>query len=368
MALRLLGGLGMPIATIAAIVASPASFAQAQDASQQVETVVVTATRSERSLADVPASVSVVERDRILETPGLAIDDVLRTVPSMDLGRVSSYAQHPTSNLVAMRGLLSGITSRMLVMVDGVPINDSFSGFVQWSRVPNELIDRVEVVRGGGSNLWGTYAMSGVVNIITRQPKEQELSADAGYGSFNTVRTNVFGATVLSPAMKLAGTASWFTTDGFNAVPVAERRPLDIPNAFDAGSFNLQGNFNVDPTLFGLLRGNYYENHQQLGTPLSVNHQDTGDISGSVTKKLEPGDLRATAFYHQGHFVTDNVGTPTGFENGFAEFVQNRHTTDVDDYGLSLQWTQALSDAVPQLSFGLDYRLVDGEDRGDIFD
>ncbi len=96
---------------------------------------VTAATRTEQRVEDLPASVSVVREARIAETPGLAVDDVLRTLPSMDLGRVASYAQHPTSNNPSMRGLLSGVTSRMLVMVDGVPINDAFSGFVQWSRV-----------------------------------------------------------------------------------------------------------------------------------------------------------------------------------------------------------------------------------------
>src|SRR5690349_11067829 len=109
--------------------------------------MVVTATRTERSLADQPDSVTVVTRQQIQETPAQSLDDVLRTIPSIDLPLTASYQVHPTANSVSMRGL-GGI--RALVLLDGVPINDPFFGYIQWNRVPMENVERVEVVRGGG--------------------------------------------------------------------------------------------------------------------------------------------------------------------------------------------------------------------------
>ena len=113
-------------------------------------------------------SVTVVPQEQILETPAQALDDVLRTTVGINLPLITSYQIHPTGNSFSMRGL-GGI--RGLVMVDGVPINDPFFGYVQWSRVPMENIERVEVVRGASASMWGNYAMGGVVNIITRKPE-----------------------------------------------------------------------------------------------------------------------------------------------------------------------------------------------------
>ena len=129
--------------------------------------VVVSATRLERTLADQPMSVTVVPKEQIQETPAQSLDDVLRTTVGINVPLIASYQIHPTGNSFSMRGL-GGI--RGLVMLDGVPINDPFFGYVQWNRVPMENIDRVEVVRGAAASVWGNYAMGGVVNIITRKP------------------------------------------------------------------------------------------------------------------------------------------------------------------------------------------------------
>lgn len=115
--------------------------------------VVVSATRSERTVADQPMSVTVVEKQQILETPANSLDDVLRTTVGINLPLISSYQIHPTGNAFSMRGL-GGI--RALVMLDGVPINDPFFGYVQWNRVPMENIERVEVVRGASASMWAT--------------------------------------------------------------------------------------------------------------------------------------------------------------------------------------------------------------------
>src|SRR5262245_18637407 len=99
-----------------------AQAATADDAEPAtVESVVVTATRSARQLGDVPESVSVIDAERIADTPAQALDDILRRSPSIDLPNATSYQIHPTANNISMRGL-GGI--RALVLLDGVPIND----------------------------------------------------------------------------------------------------------------------------------------------------------------------------------------------------------------------------------------------------
>src|SRR5206468_1151992 len=119
------------------IVLSPATL---------LETVVVTATRTEQRLGDVPASVSILTRDEIKASPAVVADDVLRQVPTFSLfRRTSSLAAQPTTQGVSLRGIGPSGQSRTLVMLDGVPFNDPFGGRVYWTRVPLVSVARIEV-------------------------------------------------------------------------------------------------------------------------------------------------------------------------------------------------------------------------------
>jgi outer membrane receptor protein involved in Fe transport len=334
-------------------------------ATHQTETVVVTATRGERSAADVPASVTVVDREQIQVTPAQSLDDILRTVPSITMTTSASYQQHPTSNGISMRGLGAVFDIRTLVLLDGVPLNHPFSGFVQWMRVPMESVDRVEIVRGGGSSLWGNYAMGGVINVITREPERSEVGLEAGGGQFGTTRTNAYASYAGSDAFKLNLNANVFNTDGFNRTPAALRTPLDVPVAFEA--HNVQGTvrWKADPTLSGYARVNYHDNAQVLGTRLQQNDQREWDFAAGATKALGGSSLDATAFFSHSRFHTDNT-QPNADRT--TEFLQNAHETPVSDFGLSLQWTTRLADFVPTASLGADYHFIDGEDVAAIYD
>ena len=160
----------------AAIVVGTARAAVAADASGLQE-VIVSATRNTRALTDVPVSASVLDATSIADTPAQSFDDVLRHVPGVNLPVQSGIQAHPTADNVSMRGL-GGIHA--LVLIDGVPLNDPFFGYIQWSRIPTEAIERVEIVRGGGSPLWGNFAMGGVINVVTRSPREDMAIVNVG--------------------------------------------------------------------------------------------------------------------------------------------------------------------------------------------
>ena len=113
-------------------------------------------------------------REDISQSASQTLDDLLRQVPGFSLfRRSSSLVSHPTTQGVSLRGIGPSGTSRALVLLDGVPINDPFGGWVYWDRIPLQSIEQVEVVRGGGSSAWGNYALGGVINIITRRPTER---------------------------------------------------------------------------------------------------------------------------------------------------------------------------------------------------
>ena len=149
-----------------------------------LETITVTPTRGEQRMGDTPASVNVIDRDDIRQSPAVVADDVLRRMPTFSLfRRTSSLSSHPTTQGVSLRGIGPSGVSRTLVLLDGVPFNDPFGGWVYWTRVPLEATDRIELVDGSSSSLYGNFAMGGVINIVTAPPARRTLDMRTQYGN-----------------------------------------------------------------------------------------------------------------------------------------------------------------------------------------
>jgi len=151
------------------------------------EQVVVTASRSEEQLVNAPAAVTVINTAAIETSPATNIGDLLRAVPGMNVTQVSARDVNITT-----RGATSTLSTSQLALVDGRSVYLDFFGMVMWDLIPTNPseIKQIEVVRGPASAVWGANAMTGVVNVITRSPRE--LARDSGgnavtigFGGFN---------------------------------------------------------------------------------------------------------------------------------------------------------------------------------------
>src|SRR5215472_2253694 len=183
------------------------------------ETLTVSATRTELRLADTPGSTVLLSNTAVSSTPALRVDDVLRQVPGFSLFRRSDSRVANASNQgVSLRGLGGTAASRALVLEDGLPIVDAFGGWVYWDRVARRAISDVEVFRGGASNLYGSDALGGVVQFITRQPEYPTFSLDTSYGNERTADLSAWGGTRAGKWDVSVG-SEMFRTDGFILVP-----------------------------------------------------------------------------------------------------------------------------------------------------
>ncbi len=140
--------------------------------------IIVTATRLNQPLKDVPLSSSVITREALETAPALDVGDILRT-------QTGIYVRSTNRGGVATASLRGAQSSQVLVVKDGLPINDAFNGLVDLSRLMLGGIERIEIVRGPTSHLYGANALGGVINLITREP-EPVRNLTAAYGSFNT--------------------------------------------------------------------------------------------------------------------------------------------------------------------------------------
>ncbi len=128
----------------------------------QSEPVIVTANRREQSLQEVPVSVSTVTAQTIADRNNITLDDALRYVPGVNM--LSDQV-----NIRGSTGYSRGVGSRVLVLLDGLPYFTGDTGEINWETIPMFEVDRVEVVKGAGSALYGSSALGGVINVITRE-------------------------------------------------------------------------------------------------------------------------------------------------------------------------------------------------------
>jgi iron complex outermembrane receptor protein len=166
----------------------------AEQEAVELENVVVTATRDSEKERQVPYNVSVITGEDIQQSNAQDAADLLRTVPGVT---VANNTANPKGSSVDIRGFGEAGSLNTLVLVDGRRVNQIDISSTDWSQIPLDQIERIEVIRGGGSVLYGDNAVGGVVNIITKKGQgKPSVQAEALGGSYglNIQRVSSQGA------------------------------------------------------------------------------------------------------------------------------------------------------------------------------
>src|SRR5437899_518153 len=143
-----------------------------------LSSVIVSATRTPIEAAKAASTVNVLTPEQVRQSPSREAQDMLREIPAVELPRTSSLVGG-TAQIVSIRGVDEGRTA---VLFDGVPVNDAWGEWIDWGRVPKAMLDRVEVVEGGNSSLYGNGAMGGMISFFSRPlaPGAMQLQVDGG--------------------------------------------------------------------------------------------------------------------------------------------------------------------------------------------
>lgn len=356
-------------ATVGALACALAANAQAPPVEAPVwkDTVVVTAARFEQGEEEVPANVTVLTEEEIRGSAALSVDDFLRRVPGFSLfRRSSSLVAHPTTQGVSLRGIGPSGVSRTLVLLDGTPINDPFGGWVYWSRVPLESVERVEIVRGGTSSLWGNFALGGVVQLITRPPADGNLRVAAEAGERGTARLDVSaGDRWERSALQLYGSA--FDTDGYPIVAAEQRGAIDVP-AFSEHR-NAGGRVEVLPSDSWDLtvRGSWFDEERGNGTPLTGNDTETGAAGARLVGMSRVGEWRISLFGQDQTFASAFSAQQS--DRSSERPALDQFAVDSEGYGLGAQWLSSFTGGrVGQtITAGSELRSIDGATHEDFF-
>ncbi len=146
----------------------------------QAEQVVVTASKRPQSLQEVPVSMSILDAKEIERRNSLVLDEALRYVPGVNMTGTQV-------NVRGSSGYSRGAGSRVLMLVDGIPFIAGDTGELNFEAIPMGQVDRIEVVKGASSALYGSNALGGVINVITKPIPEQSETIIRTYGGlYNT--------------------------------------------------------------------------------------------------------------------------------------------------------------------------------------
>ena len=280
-------------------------FAVEQEEGYTMETVVVTGTRTEEGVERIPANVTVINEEDIKHSNAKNVVDLLKTEEGIVVRDLLGNGKNAQ---VDLRGYGETAALNTLVLVDGRRVNEIDLSGVDWTQIPIEQIERIEVVRGTGSVLYGDNAVGGVINIITKVPSEK--TAFTVGETFGSYRRNKGQFSVNGGKDNISASlyASYDATDGYRDNNHFRTRDVGAKIVFDPAEF-LSLNFS----------GAYHSD--DFGLPGPLTEEEVEDDRKATTRPFDKGE--STDQYVKMGFELDMGGYGT-FVTDFS--YRNRET------------------------------------------
>ncbi|MDJ0700157.1 MAG: TonB-dependent receptor [Woeseiaceae bacterium] len=303
------------------------------------DTIIVTATRTEIPLRDATVPVSVITREDIELSLATDLAELLRFEAGVDIGRNGGPGQ---ATSLFLRGTESNHT---LVLVDGVRINPGTLGGAAIQHVAPEVIERIEIVKGARSSLFGTDAIGGVINIITRRADSAYVEGGVGAGSFDS-RTGFVSGGDRGEGYEFGATVNWQATDGY-----AQRTDSDVRRGYDNVSANLYAQRTFGNTDVGLRHWHAEGNVEYLDfflTPVDQDYENGVTALELTTRWSDAGNSKLVL----SHMSDDirQVQSPDFVESSrFSVDWQYSHAFDRHTFTAGLY---AVEENAETLSFG----------------
>jgi outer membrane cobalamin receptor len=359
-------------------------MAQAQQASQdapatELRTVVVSASRSQAQVEAMPLNTTIVSQQDIQRSSAQTLDQLLREVPGLNFTGVPATQSDPTGHQTKMRGLNN---AKVLVLLDGVPLHDPFYLTTQWFKVPLSNIERVEVVRGGNSSLWGNMAVAGVINIVSRRPADNSGEASWSAGSNGSLAGSIGKSIVLSDTLSVNLTLDKLNSRGYDTVPADQLWRYPARQPVNTQDTNLQFTtfFKPGSDLSGYVRIGQHVQDQDISYANGKNLQTDPDISASLSKRL---DTRATVTgtawaqylefekYNGASCYWQSTGTKcpsnsavtaTQVNNNVLQYYTQYGSQRYREQGASAIYSREMDGWLGSLQMGVDYRHLSASD------
>ena len=302
--------------------------------------IVVTAARTATPLEETPLSVVQLTRDDLRATPALTLDDALHQVPGFTLfRRTSSRTANPSTMGVSLRGLGGTATSRVLVLEDGIPLNDPFGSWIYWDRVPTESVSSIELAQEGASSLYGTSALGGVIQFLTRPAHPAGISLETSYGNENTPDLSLWAGGEKGGWESTFG-GEVFRTDGYFLVPEADRGSVDRQASSSHGTADLMIGHKIGAENEIFARGWYMDDSRNNGTVVQINSDRLGQ--GALGANLQSTALGSLQLRFYGMAESYHQTFSAVLTGRNKEFLTDDQYIPAQGVGGSALWTRQL--------------------------
>ena len=330
-----------------------------KEGSLLLSSVVVSATRTPVEANKVASTVNVLSPEAVRQSPARESQDLLREVSAVELPRTSSLVGG-TAQIVSIRGVDEGRTA---VLADGIPINDAWGEWIDWGRIPKAMLDRVEVVEGGTSNLYGNGAMGGAISFFTRPLAPGAMDMQVDGGNRGSKHAFIGGGIPLIGALSANVSGDYQEKGGY----VLTENP--IPGSLDTTTSqvfqrNLYTRLNYAPSSnwSAFVGGHFFGDSRNPGSPLSYANRDQRDLSLGVNYgSYSTGMLGIRAW--DGRQIEKQRST--AFRAALTRAQEDTSLTasiPSHDWGASAVWTRTgLPFKLESFSLGGDFRHYQGD-------
>jgi outer membrane receptor protein involved in Fe transport len=298
---------------------------------------------------------STFDSQELKNNASVALDSKLREVPGFSLfRRTPSWSANPTTQGISLHGVGASGASRGLALLDGIPLNDPFGGWIYWGRVAPGTIESAEVAEVSASNLYGSDAVGGVVNLL-RPTATTHATVESSVGNLFTP-TASGTAGVSFGSWNVSAVADAFRTNGYVPVPPGLRGPVDTVTSsrHTNGAMTLEHSTARGRAFVG---GSIYGESRQNGTVLQTNSATLRELkAGADWNSTSLGDWSVRGFGG----TEDLRQTFTSIDvTRTTELLTRDQTVPAAQAGASLLWSKAAGRNL--LVAGAESRWVDGE-------
>jgi vitamin B12 transporter len=296
----------MNIARHAILVTLATSFSIPAIAEEQ-SPIIVTATRTVQTVDDTLASVTVITREQIEQQQAHDLVALLTSVSGIDM--VNNGGLGKTSSIL-MRGTSS---KHVLVMIDGIKIGSATLGSIAFENIPLSQVERIEIVRGPRSSLYGSNAIGGIIQIFTREGKgDATFNAELGYGSDNLTKVNA-GFSGKANNTSYSINAGYLSTDGFDSLQSNNNDEDGYENASLSANIK-QELSNTSSLAFNFLHATGTNEYDSSYYPSAFMESDFTQTSGGITYTAAPMKsweliLKASQSHDKNENFQNNVDT-----------------------------------------------------------
>ncbi len=323
--------------------------------------VLVHADRLPDAAAGAPFSAIAVTAEELRSAPQTRLDDILRAqVPGFSLfRRSSSRVANPTTQGVTLRNFGPSGAGRTLVLLDGIPLNDPFAGYVLWNQVPPASLENVLVTSGGGAGLFGNAALAGTIFLVSAAPTESGAEVDGLIGNRGTYDATVAGRVIAEP-FSFSLFADRFATSGYPVLQHTQRGPVDNNGSSDSDLLSLRAEIVVSRDSTLAVGGRTFHEERGNGTIYTRNDTTGADASVRWTTRFESvgGELRLNAWNQQRKYRStfSSINAARTIETPSLD----QFSVPAEAAGGSAVWSMSLG-AVHVATIGGDIRFIDGE-------